>query len=220
MLVSFDKRFFFVANTKTASTSIEHALLPFADLYRGGAPARKHVSMHKAISLYPMIFEQKGYEHWRFFRFGVMREPLDWISSWYRYRKGNKVESPLPADMSFAEFWQARDWNIERPAGGPHLQRDMFCGPRGKVIADVIIPYHRIEPMFAEICEALRIPAPLPRKNVSRVQDDAVIPPELEAEVRAHYAEDYALWAQLDTLNAEGMEKLAKRRRRRKTTAD
>lgn len=219
MLVSFEKRFFFVANTKTASTSIEHALLPYADLYRGGSPARKHISLFKAIRKYPMVFDQPGFEHWRFFRFGVMRDPVDWISSWYRYRKGNQVDSPLPENMSFADFWAAGDWNIQRSDGAPHLQRDMFCGPKGKVIADLIIPYDQIEPMFGQICEALKIPAPLPRKNVSKMRDDHVIPAELEEEVRQHYADDYALWGKLEEINETGFAKLAARKGKRSKPA-
>lgn len=213
MLISVEKRFFFVANTKTASTSIEHALLPYADIYRGGTPARKHISMHKAIGTYPFLFDQKGYEHWRYFRFGVMRDPIDWISSWFRYRKGNKVQSPLPQDIDFATFWAEKDWNIMRPNGNQHLQRDMFCRPQGKVLADVIIPYGDVEPMFGEICEGLRIPAPLPRKNVSNLQTESVIPDTLMDEVRAFYAKDYELWDQLQDINAQGMEKLAARRK-------
>lgn len=211
MLISVEKRFFFVANTKTASTSIEHALLPYADLYRGGTPARKHINLYNAMKTYPFLFEQKGYEFWRYFRFGVMRDPLDWISSWYRYRRGNQVQSPLPADMDFAGFWQAKDWNIVRPNGLRHLQRQMFCGPKDKVLADLIIPYDQVEPMFARVCEGLRIPAPLPRKNVSNLQTESVIPNHLVDEVRAFYAEDYALWDTLDEINKKGMEKLAER---------
>lgn len=211
MLISIEKRFFFVANTKTASTSIEHALLPYADIYRGGTPARKHTPMSLAIRSYPFLFEQPGYETGTFFRFGVMREPIEWISSWFRYRKGNKTDAPLPADMDFAAFWKARDWNIQRVNGKPNLQSDMFCNTGGAMLVDMVIPYHELTDKFAAICRALKIPAPLPHKNVSALRESSAIPPALEAELRAHYASDYALWDKLPEINAKGMDKLVNR---------
>jgi hypothetical protein len=148
MLIGIERKFVFVANTKTASTSIETALAPVSEIAFKGSPQRKHVSLHAAIEAHPEIFAQPGQWPRFFFKFGVMRDPLDWIGSWFRYRKSNEVDSPLPPEMSFAEFWERQDWNFRRADGRPNLQRDKFCGPQGKVLADVIIPYDRLSPMF------------------------------------------------------------------------
>jgi len=211
MLISIEKRFLFVANTKTASTSIEHVLMPYADIYRGGTPARKHTPMTKVIRSYPFLFNQPGYETGSFFRFGVMREPIEWINSWFRYRKGNQTAAPLPAEMDFPAFWKARDWNIQRVNGKPNLQQDMFCNPKGAMLVDMVIPHHELTQTFATICRALKIPAPLPRKNVSTLSESPDMPAELAAELRAHYAPDYALWNKLPEINAKGMNKLMTR---------
>lgn len=210
MLISTQKMFIFVANTKAASTSIEAVLMPFADIRHGGDPRRKHVSLHETQRLYPKVFAQPGQAPDDFFRFGVMREPLDWIGSWFRYRKGNKVESPLPAEMDFAAFWAKADWNIRRGDGSRYLQRDMFCAPDGRVLADMIIPYHDLDAVFARICTALGMTGPLPRHNVSRVKTHT-IPETLETELRDYYAEDYALFSQLDQINAAGLARLQAR---------
>lgn len=208
MLISVEKRFVFVANTKTASTSIEHTLMPHSDIFRGGTPERKHIPMRKILNVYGFLFDQPDYRPESFFRFGVMRDPLDWIGSWFRFRKGNNVESPLPADMSFEEFWAAKDWNIMRAGGRKHLQRQMFCAGPDQVLVDVIIPYHRLGEMFGEICDVLKITSPLARKNVSRLNDKGTIPDALKDEMRAFYARDYELFDQLDRINAAGMDKL------------
>jgi hypothetical protein len=205
MLIGLERKFVFVANTKTASTSIEAALGPVAEIALGGSPACKHVPLHDAISAHPEIFAQDGQWPRFFFKFGVMRDPLDWIGSWFRYRKSNRVESPLPAEMSLAEFWERQDWNFRRADGRRYLQRHMFCGPEGKVLADVIIPYHRLPEMFAEICVALGAEVPLPRENVSRLREAGAPDPALAARLRDFYAEDYALFDRLDRLNAAGM---------------
>jgi hypothetical protein len=213
MLISTEKQFLFVANTKTASTSIEHALIEHAEIHRGGSPARKHIGIHQVYHLYDVLFSQPAHHPDRYFKFGVMREPLDWISSWFRYRKGNQVAAPLPAEMTFEAFWQQQDWNIRTPEGWKYLQRHLFCAPAGgPVLMDVIIPYPQLEAMFAEICAALGVKATLSRQNVSTWQAADVIPAHLHDELRAFYAPDYQLWEQLGEINAVGMAKVRRQK--------
>ncbi len=209
MLIGVKKKFVFVANTKAASTSIEKALMPHAEIHHAGTPARKHVPLRQAPALYPEVFRGKEGKPVlaKFFIFGVMRDPIDWLGSWFRYRKGNKVDSPLPADMSFEAFWERRDWNIAKPNGVRFLQRHLFCADDGRVLADVIIPYERLGAMFGEICDCLDIESPLPRENVSSLSDFEV-PASIEAAVREHLAPDYALRARLDAINEKGMARL------------
>lgn len=212
MLLSFEKRFLFVANTKTASTSIEVALTPYAEIVRGGTPERKHTPLSQLYELYDEVFREPGQEPQTFFTFGVMRDPIEWIGSWFRYRKGNQVDAPLPADLGFDAFWARKDWNIQRPNGaGKNLQRDMFCAPDGTVLADVIIPHHKLGQVFGEICELLDITSPLERHNVSQIAKTQDHPPALLAEMRDFYAEDYELFDRLDSLNAKGLERLRAR---------
>ncbi len=208
MLIGLEKKFIFVANTKTASTSIEDALAPYAGISHGGDPRRKHISLHEGLNAYPQVFRQPGQEPRHFFKFGVMRDPLEWIGSWFRYRKSNRVESPLPADMTFEEFWQQADWNFIRAGGRRFLQRDMFCGPEGGVLADMIIPYDQLGPLFAQVCEALGIAAALPRENVSRLKTMDEISPDLKTRLREFYAPDYALIARLAGINQQGLARL------------
>lgn len=208
MLISVKNKFVFVANTKTASTSIEHALMPHCEIYCGGTPARKHLPMHMIWKEYGFLFNQPNHPSSDYFKFGVMRDPIDWIGSWFRYRKGNKVESPLPDTMPFVDFWKQKDWNIYRSDGTRHLQKDMFIGPKGYLWADMIIPYSKLNSEFSAICDALDIRCPLPRKNVSNLTRNADFPANLVAEMKDFYAEDYELWDKLDEINARGMTRL------------
>lgn len=182
--------------------------MPYSDIIYDGSPATKHMTLSAARHRHPDLFGSK--ENGGYFRFGVMRDPLDWIASWFRYRSGSEVESPLPSDMDFAAFWKRKDWNILHPNGrGKYLQSDIFCDPDGSVLADVILPYFNLEPVFFEICDLLGIARTLPRKNVSRNTGDAsVIPDHLRDEVRAFYEDDYALLDRLDKINISGMQRL------------
>lgn len=209
MLISTSKRFIFVANTKTASTAIEHVLAPHAEHQLGGTPKQKHLPLSAVESTMPQVFSAPANTLDWFFTFGVMRDPIDWIVSWYRYRRGNKVQSPIPADMSFDAFWQRCDWNIRRKTGQKFLQSPMFLGPDGACLADVIIPYDQMATCAAPIFAALGTPGTVPRKNVSLVRDPGEpLSPALRDEMRAYYAEDYALLDSLDRINAQGMDKL------------
>ena len=213
MLISVEKRFVFVANTKTASTSIEQVLTPYAEIRRIGTPDRKHTSLHAGMTSYDYMFAQPEHDPTTYFKFGVMRDPIDWIGSWFRYRKGNTVESPLPPDMDFDAFWARKDWNIERPnGGGKNLQRDMFCAPDGTLLADVIIPFPRLGDIFGEICDALDIKVSLQRRNVSVINESVEVSDELRAEMQAFYAEDYALFDRLDGINIAGLTRLLHRK--------
>lgn len=199
MLISVKKRFVFVANTKAASTSIEAALARQAEISRPGGPQEKHTPLAFVRWEYRFLFTAPETPFDGFFKFGVMREPMDWIESWFRYRKGNKVASPLPASMSFAEFWDQGDWNIRRRDGAPYAQSDMFVDQHGQLLADLVLPYHRLNEVLPRVFQALGIAAEVSHLNVSALKSvDDSLTPALRDRMRAHYAADYALFDTLE----------------------
>jgi hypothetical protein len=214
MLIGVRKRFVFVANSKAASTAIEAALMDHAEIHRIVGPRRKHVALTEVLDIYGFLFDQPAYAPETFFKFGVLRDPIAWIHSWYRYRKGNATEAPLPAGMDFAAFWARRDWNFRMPDGSKRLQSRFFTGPDGAPIVDYLIPYEALEEHFALICQRLGLAARLGRANVSRIGADAepALPAALIDELRAFYAEDYALRARMAAVNADGLARLDARR--------
>lgn len=216
MLIGVQKRFVFIANSKTASTSIEAALIGHAEIARGGGAHRKHLRMAQILREYDFLFGQKAYAPETFFKFGVMRDPIDWIFSWYRFRRGNKVSNPLPEETTFEEFWARKDWNILNAKGQKRLQCDFFTDSKGELLADYIIPHHDLAEHFAGIATALGIESGLPRTNVSRIPKsaDRGIDARLEEELRDFYAEDYALFERLDEINARGKDVLQETRAR------
>ena len=212
MMIDIEKRFIFAANSKAASTSIEHVLTPYSKFKRRGTPQEKHIGLFEAFHKDPYLSKLTPEDRSDYFIFGVMREPLEWILSWYRYRKGNKVSNPLPTDMSFADFWMAKDWNILRNNGSKYLQKDIFCGPAGKVLADVIVPHHCLTEMMGDIFAKLGIEGDLPKKNMSRISSEVDIPDHIREEMIVFYEDDYVLWNHLDQINETGLGKLDQRR--------
>ena len=208
MLIGVEKRFIFVSNTKAASTSVEHLLMPYTEVVCLGNSERKHRPMKKVLTSFPFLFDQPKFQPESFFRFGVMRHPLEWIQSWYRYRKGNQVADPLTENMGFSAFWARKDWNIQRQDGTKYLQSQMFCADDGQVLVDVIIPYARLNEMLGEICGNLKIVGKLEQKNASILGQTDSLPDSLKSEMEEFYVKDLELFDRLDQINAVGMQKL------------
>ncbi|PJF08929.1 sulfotransferase family 2 domain-containing protein [Pseudorhodobacter sp. MZDSW-24AT] len=212
MLISKRHKFLFVANTKAASTSIEAILAPHAEIQGPPGPKGKHLPLARIRQQFAPVFDAPGQSFDSFFRFGVMRDPMDWILSWFRYRKGNLVEAPLPPDMSFEAFWHAADWNIRDDKGAPYSQGRIFLDESGSPLADVILPYHLLDSLLPPVLAALGLPTTVPRLNTSAIPREAArIPRHLRAAVCTHFAADYALYDQLTALNAAGMARLRQR---------
>ncbi|MEJ8567760.1 sulfotransferase family 2 domain-containing protein [Elongatibacter sediminis] len=201
MLISISRRFVFVANSKAASTSIEKSLSRHADVVYQGSPDRKHINLENARVEFESLFSEVGFH--RFFKFGVMRDPVSWILSWFRYRKRRNNPNALPGKMTFDAFWERKDWNFIRTDGTKRLQRDFFVSSDGKLLADYIIPYHELEPHYRKVCKALGVSARLPRVNVSQPGvTEAQLSGDTLSQLREFYTEDYELFNRLDSINA------------------
>ena len=89
---------------KTASTSYIHALSPYATITVKGPPNFKHMSLQKFDKVLRPVLEhnsQKTIE-----TLAVIRHPLDWMSSWYRYRLRDSLDCSenSTAGITFDEF--------------------------------------------------------------------------------------------------------------------
>jgi len=192
MLIGVKRRFVFIANTKTGSTSIEKLLMPYAEINRGGSPQRKHISWKDVRIEYSFLFDDLNYEPESFFKFGVIRDPVDWVRSWYNYRLNNqKVDNPLPPDMSFEDFWRApKNWVREA------RQSTAFLDSQGQCAMDLIIPLEYLPEAMKYVLERLGIPhAPMPKENKSPGKlKRSDIGAENEREILSQYAEDAAMY--------------------------
>ena len=104
MLVFSQKNLAFLSIPKTASTSYIHALSPYATITVKGPPNFKHMSLQKFDKVLRPVLEhnsQKTIE-----TLAVIRHPLDWMSSWYRYRLRDSLDCSenSTAGITFDEF--------------------------------------------------------------------------------------------------------------------
>lgn len=104
MLIFWKQRLVFLATPKAGSTAIESALEPLAS----AAILRPAALKHTDIATYrrhvaPWIEARSGH---RFDTVALMREPIDWLRSWYRFKLRDDHEDPQhPMNgVDFARF--------------------------------------------------------------------------------------------------------------------
>lgn len=105
MLVFWNKKLVFLSVPKTGTTAIEAALAPFADMVISHPPELKHAPLYRYNRFFRPMFE-RACKTDDMETMAVMREPVSWMASWYRYRRRDfmKGHKNSTHDVSFEEF--------------------------------------------------------------------------------------------------------------------
>lgn len=196
MLVFWEQRLVFLATPKTGSTAIAMALEPLAAVSIQRPPVLKHTNVrryHRFIA--PYLLKAAGEP---FTCVALMREPLDWLGSWYRFRQRADVMDPRAStkDMSFAQFAEGY-CQTPRPAFADVGAQAMFLAPPGKPAVDRIFRYEQINTFIAYLEEKLEFEISLPRVNISP-DANTDLPNDVRARVEQELAADIALYRSLD----------------------
>ncbi|CUH53746.1 sulfotransferase family 2 domain-containing protein [Shimia marina] len=105
MLVFWKKKLVFLSVPKTGTTAIEAALAPVADMVISNPPELKHAPVYRYNRFFRPMFERAcNVDDMELM--AVMREPISWLASWYRYRQRDAMRGHRNAThhVSFEEF--------------------------------------------------------------------------------------------------------------------
>ena len=196
MLVFWDQRLVFLATPKTGSTAIATALESLAAVSIQRPPTLKHTTVQRFQRfLGPYLRVASGEE---FTTVALMREPIDWLGSWYRFRQRDDMAegSPSTRGMSFDDFANAY-CETPQPAIANVGSQAKFLTPEGKLPVDRIFRYEQIDTFVDFLEDRLGCEIHLPRVNVSPL-GDLTLSAETEARLRKTMARDLALYASLD----------------------
>ena len=129
-----------------------------------------------------------------------MREPRDWLGSWFRYRQRDEVDAgKSTAGMSFDRFVNA--WcDDPQPDFAAVGSQAKFLQPKGEKGIDHLFRYEEIDTFLHFLEDRLNCEIILPRLNVSP-PGDLGLEPDTETRLRKVAARDFALY---DTLRASG----------------
>lgn len=166
MIVFWKHRLIYLAVPKTGTTAAEETLKPHADIHYKNPPHLKHITAGAMRSNRKLLSPADPGE---FEQVAVMREPLDWLGSWFRYRsRGHLIGKPnSTADLNFNEFVEAVLSPDPPPFGQIGSQFRFLCGNSERPIADRIYPWPAIDQMFAYFERRLNVSLTVAETNRS-----------------------------------------------------
>lgn len=165
MLVFWERRLVFLATPKTGSTAIETALESLAAIPVMRPPLLKHTNVHRYRRFIgPYLKAASGDD---FQTVALMREPRDWLGSWFRYRTREAVEAGKGTrGMSFGDFVTSYAADPQ-PAFADVGSQERFLRPRNGEGVDHLFRYEDIDAFVAFLEDRLDCAITLPRLNVS-----------------------------------------------------
>jgi hypothetical protein len=196
MLVFWKERLVFLAVPKTGTTALEGALAPRAALVMRDPPTLKHAPLYRYRRFVEPMLKAVGGEG--FETVAVLREPVSWLSSWYRYRhRDDLVGHPNSTrGVSFDDF--VREYARGKPAPYAALgsQAKFVCDAEGRVGVTHLFRYEARDVLTAFLTARLgALPPDLPRLNVSP-EMEVTITDETRAILQRKRPEEFSVWEQ------------------------
>lgn len=196
MLVFWEQRLAFLATPKTGSTAIASALESLASVSVQRPPVLKHTTVHRFERfIRPYLEAASKKDDWCLV--ALMREPRDWLGSWYRFRSREDQTDPSKSTrgMSFDDF--VRGWCSDpRPAFADVGAQEKFLRPRQGRGLDRLFRYEEMDRFVDFLEERLGCEITLPRINVSPPGATA-LSPETGALLHQVAAADFRLYETL-----------------------
>ena len=171
MLIFWKQKLVFLATPKAGSSAIEAALEPLADVAILRPAELKHTSAQDFQGYLAPYLAQKSGE--AFTTVALMRQPIDWLRSWYRFRLRDDDEDPdhPMIGRTFEQF--AQDYiSPSRPAHANFSsQSEFLCDALGTCAVDTIFRYDQIDRFVHFLEDQLDFAITLPRVNVPPAVD-------------------------------------------------
>ncbi len=202
MLLAPRHGFVFLAMRKTGSTAIEAAFRPYAQLIHQRDPNIKHTSYAEFQRHLAPFLASKGYPRDSYEVVCAFREPIDWLSSWWRYRSRKELSDPSHSNYrSYAGSVSAEQFARAYMAGEGQLVARMvrpseFVAPlpgeeRG---VDRIYRYERLDLLIDFLREKVDEEVRVGLKNVSPKGRVFSLSEECERELRGFFALEYRIY--------------------------
>jgi hypothetical protein len=199
MLLAPAKGFVFLAAPKTGSTAIERSFLPHSQVVLRGSPGFKHTRYEHFQRFLQPFLAAYGYPRDSYEVVFVIREPIDWLSSWWRYRSREELAHTshpnhrnYAGHVSFEQFARAYMKGDEQFARVGRASR--FARPRpGEAEVDHVFRYERLDLLIDFLCEKVGEEVEVGVKNVSPRLSNS-LSESCERELREFFAPEYRIY--------------------------
>ncbi|WP_298934977.1 sulfotransferase family 2 domain-containing protein [uncultured Ruegeria sp.] len=190
MLVFYKERLAFLSVPKTGSTAYHSALRDRADLVVAGPPELKHAPVRRYDRFFQNMF-RKMYDT-EMEIMAVVREPIDWLGSWYRFRsRQDRVGHPHSTrDMTFDEFVRAYMQNPRPEFADVGSQSQFFRTRSNGFGATHVFKYENQDKILTFLQDRLNVDITLPRENVSP-PGDLSLTEETSRKFRSKHAAEF-----------------------------
>lgn len=193
MLISTRARLAILAMPKTGTTAIEAALAPLCEIRVTGDPRLKHMPYRRYARFLRPMLETGG--HGGIESFCLIREPVDWLASWHRYRARPGIPDPRNSTLeigfeAFVEAWLAPDPPPFAQVGRPAR---FVSDAQGRPAIDHLFRYEAPGAWTAFLSGRFGQALDIPRRNVSP-DLPARLSPALRARLEAEMAGDLRIW--------------------------
>ena len=171
MLIFANQGLIVFALPKTGTTSIDTAIGNKATIRLKGTKGMglKHINA-KRFNKWNKALKQE-FPNQKFVSCCVMREPIDWISSWFRYRSRESLKnsSRYTGNLTFEEYLCNLCDRYEKKSSKSLklMGQSKFIIRKNTIGIDRIFPYEKIDNFTQFISKKLDIKIELPKRNIS-----------------------------------------------------
>ena len=148
MQVSLEHRFVFLCTPKCASNSIEAMLRPYVDMDFQGSPAVRHTSVRQ-FRRYLAPYLVAVAPDTEFETVALIREPVSWLYSWYRFRARNALRTKkhihCTSHVTFGEFVVAYLADPQPAFARVGSQSDFLTDEDGNLGVDHLFAYENVQ---------------------------------------------------------------------------
>ena len=193
MLVFWKEKLVLLAVPKTGTTAIEAALSSRASMIISDPPELKHAPVYRYNRFFRPMFEKACKAEME--TFAMMREPISWLGSWYKYRQRPFLDGKAKstAGISFDEFVLAYMKGDKPPFANVGSQvRFLEPRPNGTKV-DNLFRYEDVAGWTGFLEDRFGETLKLDRLNVS-TGEAPQLSHDVETRFRRKMAEEFELW--------------------------
>ena len=193
MLVFWEEKLVFLAVPKTGTTALEGALAPRASMVLRDPPHLKHSAVYRYRRFLKPYFRQAGGQEME--TLAVVRDPVDWLGSWYRYRNRDDLvgHKNSTRSISFDDFVDGYCKGKRPPHADVGSQAKFLLTGEGELGVDHLFRYEAQDRLIGFLEDRLKTKIETRRLNVSPSMDLA-LSPAVEAKLRRKCADEFRVW--------------------------
>ena len=193
MLVFWKENLVLLAVPKTGSTALEGALAPRASLVLRDPPELKHAPCYRYKRFLKPLFKQVGGQNPELM--AIVRNPIDWLGSWYRYRTREDLigHENSTHNVSFDEFVLEYCKGSPAPFAKVGSQSRFLRINDGEIGAQHLFQYEQWDKVITYLEERLAMTITLKQKNVSPKMD-LQLSAAVASKLRDKRSDEFEVW--------------------------